>query len=257
MHKHPFHLVSPSPYPILASLSSFFFFGGLVIRWSSYGASILVFGLFSLAGVCFLWWDNVVAEATFLGFHTQRVQSGLRFGFLLFIISECFFFLSFFWAYLHSSLSPAVELGSTWPPLGILPVQPFTLPFLNTCLLLSSGATITWAHSCLISGSYSTFIFTLSFTILLGITFTVVQLWEYFSCSFSIADSVFGSCFFLATGFHGLHVLVGTLFLLTCLFRGFRFHFSPTRHLGFLFATWYWHFVDVIWLLLWLIVYIW
>jgi len=255
--KHPFHLVSPSPFPILASVSAFFLFGGLVLSWSSYGVSILLFGTLSLAIVCISWWYNVVAEATFLGHHTTRVQSGLRFGFLLFIISECFFFLSFFWAYLHCSLSPAVELGSLWPPLGVNPVQPFTLPFLNTCLLLCSGSTITWSHSCLISGFYSTFIISLSFTILLGLTFSLVQFFEYWHCSFSIADSVFGSCFYLATGFHGLHVLVGTLFLFTCLYRGSLRHFTPSRHLGFLFATWYWHFVDVIWLLLWLIVYIW
>lgn len=143
MPKHPFHLVTPSPWPILASISAFLLFGGLIMAWSSFGVFVLLFGTLALVVTCLSWWYNVITEATFLGCHTLRVQSGLRFGFLLFIISECFFFLSFFWAYLHCSLSPAVELGSLWPPLGVSPVDPFTLPILNTCLLLSSGASVT------------------------------------------------------------------------------------------------------------------
>jgi len=174
----------------------------------------------------------------------------------LFIISEIFFFLGFFWAYLHCGLSPNIELGSTWPPLGLSPVPPFSLPLLNTVVLLSSGATVTWAHCSLRFSSSYYFLLSLSLTILLGLFFTCLQAFEYTHSSFRIADSAYGSCFFLATGFHGLHVLLGTLFLSAVLLRGFFSHFTSTRHLGFEFACWYWHFVDVIWVLLFVIIYI-
>ena len=188
----------------------------------------------------------MVRESTFLGFHTRRVQFGLRLGMVLFIFSEVFFFFSFFWAYLHRSLSPAVEIGSLWPPVGISCLDPFTIPLLNTFLLLSSGATITWSHSCLVSGLFSHCVFSLLITLFLGFSFRFLQCAEYFYCSFTISDSVFGSCFYLATGFHGAHVVLGSVFLAVCLLRLLFFHFTPTRHLGFVFAIWYWHFVDVV-----------
>jgi len=198
----------------------------------------------------------VILESTFLGAHTLRVQSGLRIGMCLFIVSEVFFFLGFFWAYLHCSLSPNVELGSTWPPLGITPLNPFTVPLLNTFVLLSSGATVTCAHSNLKQGYTSTCFIFLALTVLLGFFFSLLQCFEYFSCSFTLSDGAYGSCFYLATGFHGLHVLIGSSFLLAILPRVASFHFTSTRHLGFEFACWYWHFVDVIWVLLFLIIYI-
>jgi len=174
------------------------------------------------------------------------VQSGLRLGMCLFIISEVSFFFAFFWAYMHRSLSPAVEIGSLWPPLGISSLDPFTIPLLNTFLLLSSGATVTWSHSSLVSASPFTSALALVLTIFLGFSFGFLQGIEYFYCSFTISDGVFGSCFFLATGFHGAHVLLGSLFLAICLFRLLYLHFTPSRHLGFEFAIWYWHFVDVV-----------
>jgi len=174
------------------------------------------------------------------------VQSGLRLGMCLFIISEVFFFFAFFWAYLHRSLSPAVEIGSLWPPLGINSLDPFSIPLLNTFLLLSSGATVTWSHSSLVCGHTSTSALALFFTIFMGLSFGILQSIEYFYCSFTISDGVFGSCFYLATGFHGAHVLLGSLFLAICLCRLLSLHFTPSRHLGFEFAIWYWHFVDVV-----------
>jgi len=191
-----------------------------------------------------------------LGLHTLRVQSLLRLGMCLLIISEVFFFLGFFWAYLHCGLSPNVELGSSWPPLGVSPLSATGLPLLNTFILLTSGATVTCSHACLLHSQPFSATLYLGSTILLGIFFSFVQCYEYHACSFTIADSAYGSCFFLATGFHGLHVLLGTVFLTVMLFRVHSNHFSTTHHLGFVFSAWYWHFVDVVWVLLYLIIYI-
>jgi len=257
MTKHPFHLVTSSPWPLLASSSSLFFVCGLVFSWSSRGPLLLLLSLALLCLTLICWWSSVITESTFVGCHTLRVQSGLRLGIILFIISEIFFFLSFFWAYLHCSLSPSVEIGSRWPPSGLVSLSAFHLPLLSTIVLLSSGATITWSHSALQSGLSSSRLFGLLLTIILGLFFTLLQGTEYYSCSFCISDGAYGSCFYLATGFHGLHVFFGTLFLLTCLFRSLFCHFTPARHLGFVFACWYWHFVDVVWILLFLIIYVW
>jgi len=230
---------------------------GFVFCLSGLGSFLFLTGLFLLLLSCGLWWGSVVRESTFGGFHTLRVQSGLRVGILLFIVSELFFFLGFFWTYLHCSLSPNVELGSCWPPPGVTPIYAFSLPLLNTVILLTSGLTITYSHSCLLSASLLSSAWSLLCTLLLGLFFSVLQAYEYYCCRFCISDSAYGSCFFLATGFHGLHVILGVIFLTVSLFRLLSFHFSSGRHLGFVFAAWYWHFVDVIWLLLYLIIYIW
>ena len=239
MTKHPFHLVTPSPWPLLVSFSVLFFASGLVLSWSNQGIFLLRLGLLSLALTSFFWWSNIIFESTVVGFHSIRVQSGLRLGIGLFIVSEVFFFLGFFWAYLHCSLSPNVELGSCWPPLGLSSLNAFHVPLLNTVVLLTSGATVTWSHACLSSGSFSSSFSGLVVTVSLGAFFTLLQGYEYHMCSFCISDGAYGSCFFLATGFHGLHVIIGTLFLLVCLYRLVSNHFSSTRHLGFVFACWY------------------
>jgi len=230
---------------------------GLVSWFHGHGLILLGSGLALLFLSCWFWWGSVIRESTYGGFHTIRVQSGLRIGIFLFIVSELFFFLGFFWAYFHCSLSPNVELGSTWPPPGVAPIYPFSLPLLNTILLLSSGMTITYSHSSLLASSFRTSALSLTLTIHLGLFFSVLQAFEYYCCRFCISDSAYGSCFFLATGFHGLHVLLGVIFLTVSLVRLTQLHFSPGRHLGYLFAAWYWHFVDVIWLLLFLIIYVW
>jgi len=254
---HPFHLVSPSPWPILGSFSVSLLVSGLVFSWSNHGTILLWVGLLSLATSCFFWWSNIISESTFLGAHTTRVQTGLRLGIGLFIVSEIFFFLGFFWAYLHCSLSPNVELGSCWPPLGLCSLNAFHVPLLSTVVLLSSGATVTWSQSALSSGSSSSALTGLVITVSLGAFFTLLQGFEYHIRPFNISDGAYGSCFYLATGFHGLHVIIGTLFLLVRLSRLVKRHFSPARHLGFVFACWYWHFVDVVWILLYVIIYIW
>jgi len=257
MSKHPFHLVSPSPWPLLGSVSALFLVSGLVISWSAIGSSLLMLGLLLTFLTCALWWSNIIVESTVLGFHTIRVQSGLRLGMGLFIVSEVFFFLGFFWAYLHCSLSPNVELGSCWPPLGLRSLSAFHVPLLNTVVLLTSGATVTWSHAALTAGFTSSSFTALGLTVLLGAFFTFLQGYEYYACSFCLSDGAYGSCFYLATGFHGLHVIIGTLFLLIRLWRLLALHYTPTRHLGFVFACWYWHFVDVVWLALYLVIYIW
>jgi len=257
MTKHPFHLVSPSPWPLVASFSALFIVFGLVLSWSRRGLFLFILGSLLIFITCIFWWSNVILESTFLGFHTKRVQFGLRLGIGLFIVSEIFFFLGFFWAYLHCSLSPNVELGSCWPPFGLQSLSAFHVPLLNTVVLLSSGATVTWSHSSLKTGFTSTAFISLCLTVVLGVFFTLLQGFEYHISSFCISDSAYGSCFYLATGFHGLHVLIGTLFLTLCLLRISLSHFTPSRHLGFEFACWYWHFVDVVWILLYLIIYIW
>lgn len=205
----------------------------------------------------FQWWRDISLEGTLLGLHSNIVELGLRWGIVLFIISEVFFFLSFFWAFFHSSLAPDFEIGSLWPPSGISPFNPFQVPLLNTIALLSSGVRVTWAHHALIRGNHSLATLGLIVTVLLGIYFSALQSLEYYEARFSIADRVYGSRFYVATGFHGLHVIIGTTFLMVCLKRLLSLHFRSKHHFGFEAAAWYWHFVDVVWLFLYMWLYWW
>jgi len=199
-----------------------------------------------LISVLWGWLRNVVVEGTFLGYHTRRVQSSLVLGWIFFLCSEVFFFVSFFWAYLHFSLSPDPSIGGVWPPAGVVPISPFSLPFLNTCLLLLSSATVTWAHSSLLCSSPRSTALGLYATLVLALSFLLAQVLEYLFASFTIADSAFGSIFYLGTGFHGFHVLLGSVILTIALLRLRWGHFRRSRHLGLSFGIWYWHFVDVI-----------
>lgn len=194
---------------------------------------------------------------TYLGNHTYAVQRGLNLGVGLFIASEVFFFLAIFWAFFHSSISPSVELGAQWPPMGIDGVNPFELPLLNTVILLSSGVTVTYAHHSLIEGNRKGALYGTIVTIILAILFTGLQGLEYTVSSFTISDSVYGSCFYFGTGFHGLHVIIGTAFLAVGLWRTLAYHFTDHHHLGLESGILYWHFVDVVWLFLYISVYYW
>jgi cytochrome c oxidase subunit 3 len=185
------------------------------------------------------------------------VRKGLTLGVALFIVSEVFAFLGVFWAYFHSSLAPTIELGSSWPPVGITPLDPFAIPLLNTIILLSSGAFITWAHHALIKGDRSSAIWGSIYTVLLAILFTGLQYVEYKQAPFTIADSVYGTTFFASTGLHGLHVIVGTIFIVVALIRIVSYHSTNNHHLGFESSILYWHFVDVVWLFLFISVYWW
>nr|QMS48771.1 cytochrome c oxidase subunit III [Osmylus lucalatus] len=254
---HPFHLVDYSPWPLTGALGAFFTVSGLVMWFHQYNSTLLILGNIITILTMYQWWRDVVRESTYQGLHTTVVALGMRWGMILFIVSEIFFFISFFWAFFHSSLAPTIELGAIWPPIGIHPFDPMQIPLLNTAILLSSGITITWAHHALMNNNYTQTIQGLFFTVILGIYFSILQGYEYMEASFTISDSVYGSTFFMATGFHGLHVLIGTTFLLICLIRQIKFHFSSLHHFGFEAAAWYWHFVDVVWLFLYISIYWW
>jgi len=254
---HPYHLVEIRPWPLIGSLAALFITLGTV-QWFNYSNRFLIkIGTIIILLTIFQWWRDIIRERTFQGSHSFKVAQGIRWGIILFITSEVFFFLSFFWAFFHSSLSPNIELGIIWPPIGIYPFNPLKIPLLNTIILLSSGVTITWAHHALLKNNYSQTLQSLVLTIILGIYFTILQGYEYLEASFSIADSIYGSSFFIATGFHGLHVIIGTIFIITIIFRHYSPHFSNQHHFGFEAAAWYWHFVDVVWLFLYITIYWW
>jgi len=254
---HPYHLVEPSPWPYIMGCGTLLTTLGAVIYFHYSQIFLLLIGLSVISLCMFLWLKDVVREATFQGLHTKIAVTGLRIGFILFIVSEILFFFSFFWAFFHSSLSPSVEIGVIWPPIGIDPLNPFSVPLLNTALLLSSGATVTWAHHSIVSGQRKEALQGLTLTVILGILFTSLQVLEYVEAPFCIADSVYGTTFFVATGFHGFHVIVGTIFLSICLIRLNKSHFTRSHHFGFEAASWYWHFVDVVWLFLYVCIYWW
>nr|AXS66035.1 cytochrome c oxidase subunit 3 [Languriidae sp. KM-2017] len=257
-HKnHPFHLVDVSPWPLLGALGAMTTMMGLIKWFHLYSINLFLIGMTITLLVMFQWWRDVTREATFQGLHTLKVTLGMRWGMILFITSEVFFFISFFWGFFHSSLSPTVEIGMMWPPKGIITFNPIEIPLLNTLILLTSGLTVTWAHHGLMENNYNQAFQGLLLTVILGVYFTMLQAYEYIEAPFSIADSVYGSSFFMATGFHGLHVIIGTTFLAVCLIRHFYYHFSSTHHFGFEAAAWYWHFVDVVWLFLYISIYWW
>nr|WRO45265.1 cytochrome c oxidase subunit III [Odontomantis sp.] len=254
---HPYHLVTNSPWPIVAATSIMVAMIGCISLFHEFNEKLMLMGISILILTTIQWWRDVVRESTYQGLHTKEVMKGLRWGMILFIVSEVFFFVSFFWTFYHSSLAPAVELGSLWPPAGINTFSAVQVPLLNSIVLLSSGITITWSHHGLLENNYNQAIQGLMMTILLGLYFTALQLYEYIEAPFSIADSVFGSTFFVSTGFHGIHVIVGTTFLITCMMRMFFVHYTSQHHFGFEAAAWYWHFVDVVWLFLYVSIYWW
>nr|YP_010158035.1 cytochrome c oxidase subunit III [Physosmaragdina nigrifrons]QRG29982.1 cytochrome c oxidase subunit III [Physosmaragdina nigrifrons]QUB07155.1 cytochrome c oxidase subunit 3 [Physosmaragdina sp. N56] len=257
-HKnHPFHLVDFSPWPILGAFGTMTMMIGMIKWFHQWDNSLLFIGLAINILVTTQWWRDVSREGTFQGHHTMKVALGLRWGMILFIVSEVFFFISFFWSFFHNSLSPSIELGLLWPPKGIMTFNPLEIPLLNTMILLTSGLTVTWAHHSLMENNFSKAMQGLMLTVLLGIYFTALQGFEYIEAPFTISDSVYGSTFFMATGFHGLHVIIGTTFLGVCLLRLYLNHFSSIHHFGFEAAAWYWHFVDVVWLFLYISIYWW
>ena len=255
----PYHLVDPSPWPILLSFSLLNLTIGAVLYMHGYsnGGLILFIGfILTLFGMS-LWFRDVITEGTYIGHHTKEVKNGLMIGILLFIVSEIFAFLSVFWAYFHSSLSPAIEIGGSWPPMGITPLNPFAIPLLNTFLLLSSGAFITYGHHALIAGNRESTIKGIFYTIVLAIIFTALQYYEYNEAGFTMSDSVYGSAFYASTGLHGLHVIVGTIFILVGFIRFINYQLTKQHHQGFEASILYWHFVDVVWLFLFVVVYFW
>nr|YP_010868578.1 cytochrome c oxidase subunit III [Parasacculina shiinoi]WGU20874.1 cytochrome c oxidase subunit III [Parasacculina shiinoi] len=255
---HSCHLVSMSPWPIFTSLSLFsLFFCFIDFFVNNFFGVYMISSFFFLFMNLYCWFSDIIMESSYMGFHSKLVIQGLVMGFLLFIITEIMLFFSFFWSFLYNSYIPDVELGVNWPPLGLKCVNYLSVPLLNTLILISSGFFLTWGHFSLMEGNYSNSFMMIFLTIIFGLYFMFVQLYEYNEMFFNISDSVYGSLFFLMTGFHGMHVLVGVVFLIICLGRLYCCHFSSVRMKGFEFGSWYWHFVDVVWLLLYIIVYVW
>nr|UZA66684.1 cytochrome c oxidase subunit 3 [Tanystylum sp. JZ-2022] len=254
---HPFHIVDQSPWPLTGALGAMSMLSGMleIIYMKSFMLSTL--GLMIVILTMYQWWRDISREATFQGMHTLKVINGLRWGMILFILSEILFFFSFFWAFFHTSLAPSMEIGMIWPPKGIQSFNPMNIPLLNTLILLTSGVTITWSHHSILSNKIKESKSSLWITILLGTYFTLLQGWEYWSSPFSMSDSAYGSTFFMATGFHGIHVIIGSTFLIMCLTRMLMKHFNNIHHFGFEAAIWYWHFVDVVWLFLYISIYWW
>jgi cytochrome c oxidase subunit 3 len=265
---HDYHLVDPSPWPIIGGASAFVFAIGAIIWFHDIGGLgpwVLVVGaamvLYTMAG----WWRDVIDEAENRKLYTPVVQLHLRYGMLLFIASEVMFFAAWFWAFFDVSLFPgeavqesrAALTGGVWPPKDIATFDPWHLPLVNTLILLTSGTTVTWAHHALQHNDRKGLVWGLVCTIVLGLLFTSVQAYEYAHAGFGFAGHIYGSTFFMATGFHGFHVIVGTIFLTVCLFRALAGHFKPEQHFGFEAAAWYWHFVDVVWLFLFVNIYVW
>lgn len=265
--KHDYHLVEPSRWPIVGGTAAFITALGAVGwmkdapgaaegLWFDYGKYIFSLGILGVLYTMYAWWSDVVGEAEG-GDHTPTVQIGLRYGMILFIASEVMFFVAWFWAYFNAALFPAEQIGGTWPPSGIEVFDPWHIPFVNTLVLLLSGTTVTWAHHALLEGNRKGLRQGLWLTVLLGAFFTSLQVYEYAHAAFDFSGHIYGATFFMATGFHGFHVIVGTLFLTVCLIRAYKGHFSPDQHFGFEAAAWYWHFVDVVWLFLFSSIYWW
>lgn len=250
-------MVYYSPWPILMGSIVLAALIGSVGWFHSIFEVALIRLIVYILVVAYQWWRDVCRESSNQGCHTTYVISNIRWGIILFIVSEVMFFFSFFWAFFHCSLAPNVELGAVWPPAGVEALNPFQVPLLNTVVLLSRGVTVTWAHHAILHKDVGATKSRLLFTALLGAYFTLLQGWEYIDSSFTMGDGSFGSTFFIATGFHGLHVLIGSLFLLVGLGRLINNHFSNYHHIGFERAIWYWHFVDVVWLFLFSFVYWW
>lgn len=262
---HPYHLVDPSPWPFVGAMSGGVLVTGGMLWLHDITQWVLPIGFLMTIATMFFWWRDVIKEAEHRKLHTPIVQIGLRYGMLLFIASEVMFFVAFFWGYFDPALfyDEAVQFqrveatGGVWPPKGVLTFDPFDIPFLNTLILLLSGCTVTWAHHALRAGDRQGMIRGLTITVLLGAVFTGFQAYEYVHAAFGFRDGIYSSTFYMATGFHGFHVLVGTIFLTVCLFRALKGHFKPEQHIGFEAAAWYWHFVDVVWLFLFACIYWW
>ncbi|PSH61296.1 MULTISPECIES: cytochrome c oxidase subunit 3 [Phyllobacterium] len=274
---HDYHIIDPSPWPFLGSVGAFVLaIGGIAFMRYNSGGELVLFNanltspwIFAIGLVIILytmygWWSDTIKESK-EGHHTRVVSLHLRYGMIMFIASEVMFFVAWFWAFFDASLFPgeveqvarAAFTGGVWPPKGLEVLDPLHLPLYNTIILLLSGTTVTWAHHALLHNDRKGLITGLTLTVLLGILFSFVQGYEYVHAPFAFKDSIYGATFFMATGFHGFHVIIGTIFLAVCLLRSIRGDFTPQKHFGFEAAAWYWHFVDVVWLFLFFSVYVW
>lgn len=255
--QQPFHLVTLRPWPILTSINFFFLIIRITKIFNFNNKLSLILRITSIILCSYQWWRDTSRERTFQGFHTLLVTQGIKIGIILFIISEVFFFVSFFWSYFHIFLAPRIEIDQSWPPAKIESsiINPYNLPLLNTIILIRSGIFLSIAHYSIIIKNIKNADSIIIITILFGLVFTYIQNFEYKNAIFSIFSSSYGTTFFIITGFHGIHVLIGTIFIIVSYLRLKSNHFSNLHHIGFEARAWYWHFVDVVWLLLFLLVY--
>ena len=255
----PYHLVDPSPWPLLSAFAAgtMAIGGAMFMHKIAMGHAILIAGFLSVLTCMFFWWRDVIKEAVHLKLHSPIVKIGFRYGMVLFIASEVMFFAAFFWAFFDSSLFPKEAIGHVWPPANIHTVDPFDLPLMLTLILLLSGCTVTWAHHAILENKRAEAVKALAITVALGIIFTGFQIYECHHVTFGFKDGIYPSTFFMATGFHGFHVIIGTILLIVTLFRTQKGHFTADSHFGFEAAAWYWHFVDVVWLFLFVSIYWW
>ncbi len=254
---NPFHLVEVSPWPILASGGALSLFVSALNWFNDKTPSFILLTLPITFVVAFVWWRDIHRESLRQGNHSPIVINGLKTGIILFIVSEVLFFVSFFWGFLHRRISPIPEIGQAWPPSAIHSFNPMRIPLINTILLLSSGVSVTWAHHEILKRNFKKSMSALMVTVSLGALFSALQAFEYIEAPFSISDSAYGTTFFIATGFHGLHVLIGSVFLTVSAIRLNRISSSSNHIVGFECSAWYWHFVDVVWILLYSLLYWW
>ncbi len=253
--KHPYHLVNPSPWPLTTSLGVLVAAVGAILFMRDINAWVFAAGMIMILASLIGWWKDVFKEGDIDREHTPQVQRGLKIGMALFIVSEVMFFGGFFWSYFHASFNPTEVTGGVWPPKGLNLIDPFDLPYLNTLILLLSGTTVTWAHHALLDADRKSTLQGLGITILLGLVFSCVQIFEYMHATFAFKGGIYPSNFYMATGFHGAHVLMGTIFLIVCWFRVLNNKMTISHHISFEAAAWYWHFVDVVWLFLFVSIY--
>nr|AUT13418.1 cytochrome c oxidase subunit 3 [Mycopsylla gardenensis] len=257
MKNHQFHLVDPSPWPIIMSLIMMNFTSTFIMMMNTKNNIYFLLSMMIMLWTMILWWRDIQRESTFQGLHTSYIMKSIKYGMILFIFSEIFFFLSFFWNFFHHSLVPSQEIGLNWPPKNILTLNPMHIPLINTLILLSSGISVTWTHASINNKKFKKTKFSLMLTMIMGMYFSLLQIFEYKETSFSISDSIYGSSFFITTGFHGIHVMIGIMFLFYAFYR-LNFIFISNKHnLNLEMAIWYWHFVDIIWLFLYITIYWW
>lgn len=269
---HPYHIVKPSIWPLLSAFAGGLFAVGMVmfmhdvhlfadaqngVAGFKVGYSGIILGVLAILGVMFGWWREIIIESVVEKAHTPIALVGMRYGMMLFILSEVMFFVAFFWAYFSAAFFPNEHIGYVWPPADIHTIPPFELPFLMTMILLLSGCTVTWAHHAILEGKNKDMVLALGLSVFLGLFFMCFQVYEYVHAHFGFTDGIYASTFYMATGFHGFHVFVGTVFLFVCWVRAKKEHFTAKGHFGFEAAAWYWHFVDVVWLFLFVAIYWW
>lgn len=265
---HDYHILAPSIWPFMGAMSAFVMLFGAVLFFHDYGPWMAIIGLIGVLYTMYGWWSEVVAESQ-AGDHTPVVRIGLRYGMIMFIASEVMFFSAWFWTFIKHAMYPMVSdiadatvataygADGVWPPAGIETFDPWHLPLINTLILLTSGCAATWAHHAVQEDDRDGLKWGLVIAVLLGVLFTMTQAYEYSHAAFGFSGDIYAASFYMATGFHGFHVIIGTIFLAVCLLRVMKGHFTAEKHIGFEAAIWYWHFVDVVWLFLFLCIYIW